>query len=87
MAGIARVGVDKAGGIITGSLSPTVNVNGSPIAVKNAGVLAHGSATHTAPIMQQASSTVFAQGKAVCRAGDAATCGHTASGSTNVNAG
>lgn len=87
MPGISRVGVDAAGGTITGNLAPTVFVNGSPIAVKGAAVAGHGPSPHASPTMSGSSSTVYANGIQVCRAGDAATCGHAASGSGDVNAG
>ena len=87
MPGIARVGVDSAGGTITGNLAPTVFVNGSPIAVKDAAVAGHGLPPHASPVMVGCSTTVFANGIGVCRANDAASCGDTASGSGNVNAG
>jgi len=87
MPGISRVGVDAAGGTITGNLAPTVFVNGSPIAVKGAAVAGHGLPPHASPTMSGSSSTVYANGIQVCRAGDAATCGDAASGSGNVNAG
>lgn len=87
MSGIARVGVDAAGGAITGNLVPSVLVNGSPVAVKGASIDRHGESPHDRPVMVGASGTVFAGGIAVCRAGDAASCGHAASGSGNVLAG
>lgn len=89
MPGISRVGVDTAGGTITGNLAPTVFVNGAPIAVQGADVESHAPAPpHVgAPVMVGASGTVFAHGIPVCRAGDAASCGHTANGSGNVFAG
>lgn len=87
MPGVARVNVDVAGGLITGNLAPTVFVNGSPIAVFGAQVQGHGGGPHSAPTMNEASSTVFANGIPVCRAGDAATCGDQTTGSENVNAG
>lgn len=87
MPGISRVGVDAAGGTITGNLAPTVFVNGAPIAVKGAAVASHGRDPHSSPVMVGCSGTVYAQGIAVVRAGDAASCGHTASGSGNVFAG
>ena len=89
MPGIARVGVDSAGGVITGNLAPTVKANGSPIAVQGALVASHAPVPpHVgAPVMVGHSATVFANGKPVCRAGDAASCGHAASGSGNVLAG
>lgn len=87
MPGVARVGVDSAGGTITGNLAPTVLVNGSPIAVRGAEVSGHGDGMHAGPVMVGASGTVFASGIAVCRVGDAASCTHTATGSGNVLAG
>jgi uncharacterized Zn-binding protein involved in type VI secretion len=87
MPGIARVGQDSAGSVIVGNLAPTVFVNGKPIAVKGAAVTGHGKTPHAAPVMVGCSSTVFACGIPVCRAGDAASCGHPASGSDNVFAG
>ncbi len=87
MPGISRVGVDAAGGTIVDNLAPTVFVNGAPIVVNGAGVASHGSSPHSAAVMSGSSGTVKAHGIFVCRAGDAATCGHTASGSSTVNAG
>ncbi len=87
MPGVSRVGTDKAGGTIVGNLAPTVLVNGSPIAVKGAAVAGHGRAPHSGPVMSGSSGTVKANGISICRAGDAATCGHAASGSGNVTAG
>lgn len=87
MPGVARVNADAAGGVIVGNLAPSVLVNGNPIAVVGAAVAGHGDAPHTSPVMVGGSSTVFAEGKKVCRAGDLASCGHTASGSGNVTAG
>lgn len=87
MPGISRVGVDKAGGTIVGNLAPTVFANGAPVAVKGAAVSGHGRSPHSGPVMSGSSGTVKANGILVCRAGDAATCGHAASGSGNVIAG
>lgn len=87
MPGVARVGQDTAGATIIGNLAPTVIVNGSPTAVLGAAVAGHGDPPHAAPVMAQASGTVFAQGIPVCRAGDQASCGHPATGSGDVFAG
>jgi uncharacterized Zn-binding protein involved in type VI secretion len=85
MSGLARVGVDKAGGKITGNLAPTVFVNGVPVAVKGAEVERHGRGIHLgSPTMEEASVDVFANGIGVCRTGDRASCGHETSGSENV---
>lgn len=87
MPGVSRVAVDTAGGIIAEALAPSVRVNGAPVAVLGCAVAPHGAGAHAGPVMAAASGTVFAEGIAICRAGDAASCGHLASGSGNVNAG
>ena len=87
MPGVARVGVDSAGGIITGGGQSTVYINGALAAVLGDGVAPHGSPPHNAAVMVEASGTVFAAGIPVCRAGDAASCGHRATGSGDVFAG
>lgn len=87
MPGVSRVNTDVAGGTIIGALVPTVRINSQPVAVIGAQVASHGDAPHNAPTMAQGSGSVSAGGIPVCRAGDAATCGHTASGSANVSAG
>lgn len=89
MPGVSRVGVDTAGGLIIGSLAPTVFVDGAPVAVLGADVQPHppGPPHTSAPVMVGSSATVYANGIGVCRAGDAASCGHTATGSSDVFAG
>lgn len=87
MPGVARVGVDAAGGTIVGSLAPSVRINGSPVAVVGAAVAGHGKDAHAGPVMASGSGSVFANGIPVCRSGDSASCGHGASGSGNVFAG
>lgn len=84
MSGASRVGVDAAGGTIVGNLAPTVFVNGAPIAVNGAAVKYHDLAPHDSPVMVAGSNRVYAHGILVVHAGDAATCGHAASGSSNV---
>lgn len=86
MPGIAREGVDAAGGtIIQGS--PNVFVDGAPAVRIGDAVAGHGPGPHAGPVMAQGSSTVFVNGIPVSRAGDAASCGHPASGSGDVFAG
>jgi uncharacterized Zn-binding protein involved in type VI secretion len=84
MPGIARVGVDKAGGVVTGNLAPTVFINGAPVVVKGATIAGHGRSPHDASVMDEASVDVFANGIGICRTGDLATCGHAITGSRNV---
>ena len=87
MPGISRVGTDTAGGTITGAGETTVFVNGSVISILGDAVASHGLPPHAAPTMVESSSTVFAGGIGVVRLGDAASCGHTATGSGDVFAG
>lgn len=87
MPGIARVGIDKAIGLQLPFVVNTVFVNGAPVQVLGGPVAGHGIGVHAAPIMVQASSSVFAQSVPVCRLGDAASCSDVTTGSSNVNAG
>lgn len=85
MPGICRVGVDSAGGTILGVLQDeTVFANGSLVSVHNDDVQGHAPGVHASPVMIAGSKNVFINGIAVCNAGDLATCGHSASGSSNV---
>lgn len=86
--GVSRVGLDTAGGLIIGPpLAPTVFVNGAPIVVVGTVVAPHGTGPHAAAVMVGGSATVYAGGLPVCRDGDAASCGDTATGSNDVFAG
>jgi uncharacterized Zn-binding protein involved in type VI secretion len=87
MPGVARDnGKDIAGGVLIQG-SPTVFVNGKPVVRKGDAVASHGKPPHAGPKMVGSSGTVFVNGKGICRAGDTASCGHKASGSSNVFAG
>lgn len=81
MSGIARVGVDVAGGKIVGNLAPTVFVNGAPIAVNGAKVAPHGKSPHNSPVMIAQCNNVYACGILVVQQGNKATCNHSTSGS------
>ena len=84
MSGVCRVGLDTAGGTIVGMLQDgTVFANGKNISVDSDPVQGHGSGAHAGPVMI-ASSTVYINGKMVCKQGNLATCGHPASGSSDV---
>jgi uncharacterized Zn-binding protein involved in type VI secretion len=87
MPGVSRVGVDSAGGIILGPGIASVIVNGAPVSVIGDSVAGHGTGPHAGPTMVGGSGTVIAGGIGVVRAGDAASCGDTASGSSDVIAG
>ena len=82
MANVALVGVDSAGALITGQMQSRRFSNGSPWSVVGDSVTPHGGGLHGAPVMAEGSGRHFVDGIAVCRAGDAANCGHTASGSS-----
>ena len=90
MAGASRINADSAGSTIIGPGCSTVFVNGQPISIKGDKVTPHSpiNTPHmSGPVMIGSSSTVFAGGVAVVRAGDTASCGHAATGSGNVNIG
>lgn len=86
MPGICRKGVDSAGGVL-GNTQGTVFANGSEVVVNGDPVAGHGTGVHAGPTMIAGSNNVFIGGIPVCNAGDSATCGHKASGSSNVNVG
>jgi uncharacterized Zn-binding protein involved in type VI secretion len=87
---VARAGVDFAGGqILAPGLSPTVTVNGAPIALVGNPVSGHGEGVHAAAVLAVGSKNVFvgATFAQVCGFGGehVASCGHpVVSGSTNV---
>ena len=88
MPGVTRVGVDSAVGTILGPGVPSVIVNGAPISIKGDAVAGHSpGGVHSGPVMVGSSVTVFAGGIGVVRAGDAASCGDVATGSSDVIAG
>ena len=87
MPAITRVGTNQAGGVITGPGAPTVKAEGARVSLKGDKVAAHGKPPHASPVMVGSSSTVFANGKPVVRAGDDASCGHAANGASTVFAG
>ena len=85
MPGICR-NIDIAGGLLIATQS-TVKANGANVIVNANPVTGHGSGVHASPIMIAGSNNVFVGGIKVCNAGDFATCGHPATGSSNVNVG
>ena len=89
MPGITR-STDTAVGAITGNAN-RVFANGLLVACQGAAVASHAPcpdpASHCAATMVAGSRRVFSGGKAVVNAGDSATCGHTSTGSSNVNVG
>lgn len=82
MPGICRDN-DTAGGDLIASQS-SVYANDEKVIVDGDAVAGHGDPPHAAPTMTAGSNNVFVGNVAVCNAGDAASCGHTASGSGDV---
>jgi len=83
-------GVSRDNDSAGGDLIPTqdkVYANGEKIIRDGDPVAGHGIAPHASPTMIAGSNNVYVLGKAVVNAGDSATCGHTSSGSGNVNVG
>ncbi|MGR9106760.1 MAG: PAAR domain-containing protein, partial [Gammaproteobacteria bacterium] len=74
-------------GTITGIQAPSVYADGDNIVCIGAAIQPHGVSPHDAAVMTEGSSTVYAEGIAVCREGDLASCGDAATGSTDVFAG
>ena len=90
MPGASRVGIDSAGGPIIGPGASTVKINGKNVSVKGDGVTPHppiDTPHYAGAVMVGSSSTVKANGKFIVRAGDSSSCGHSATGSGNVNIG
>ena len=89
MPGISRNNDTAAGDLVPSQ--GTVFANGQAIIRLGDSVASHAPcpvpASHCAATMAGASSSVYVAGIAVCRAGDAASCGHAATGSGNVAAG
>lgn len=85
MPGICRDN-DSAGGDLIPSQS-TVFANNEEVIVDGDKVASHGLSPHNSPTMVAGSNKVFVGGIAVCNAGDNATCGHSASGSSDVAVG
>lgn len=81
MPGIARVGLDAAGGTILGGGQSFVRVEGHLWALLGDAVAGHGPGVHAGPTMAEGSPFTRINGIPVCRAGHAASCGHAATGS------
>ena len=89
MPDVSLVGVDTAGGTITGQLQSRHFEDGNPWSVIGDSVASHAPcptpASHCAATMAEGSSGHFIDGIAVVRAGDAASCGHAATGASRWN--
>lgn len=85
MPGVARKGSDSAGGTHLGGGQDWVKIDGDLVVLVGDGVAAHPPCpdipVHCAPTMAQGSAWVKIDNTPICRAGDAATCGHASTGS------
>lgn len=83
MPGLVRCDVDTAGGgLIRAGSNNHVFCEGHLVAVVGSPVSSHGSGSHSNATMVEGSPRVFIGGVAVCRAGDHASCGDVATGSS-----
>jgi len=85
--GVARIGIDTAGGTQLPFVNSTVRANGALIQVLGGPVAGHGDSPHNSPRMVTSSATVRINGIPVCRLSDKASCGHVSTGSADVRAG
>ena len=76
MPSASKVGESIAGGLVLGPGAPTVLTEASTTSTIGDEIMSHGIGEHSSAEMVEASETVFAEGKPVCRVGDAASCGH-----------
>jgi len=82
---VSLVGADSAGAVITGPGKPNWTWNGKPISVLGDAVAGHGDAPHSAPKIATASPWMTIDGIPVTRVGSVATCGHGATGSSDMD--
>jgi len=87
MPAVTRVTANTASGTITGPGAPTVFCEGQKVSLIQDKVAPHGNPPHALAVIVGASSTVFANGKPVVRAGDPASCGHSTNGASTTFAG
>lgn len=80
----ALVGIDTAGGVITGALNTTLQCTGAFVAVVGDSVAGHGEPPHNGPTMVEGSAKLMVKGIPVCLAGHRASCSHGATGSAKL---
>ena len=78
MPGVAVRGIDFAGGRQLAVRVPWFRINGRPVVVVGDPVEDHGK--HSGVTMVQGAAGFRVGGRAVCRAGDQASCGHVTTG-------
>lgn len=82
---VSLVGRDAAGATIAGPGATNWTWNGAPMSLVGDAVVPHGNAPHSGPVMVEGSPWFTIAGIPVVRAGSAASCGHTASGSADMD--
>ena len=89
MPGVARVSADTAGGTQLGGGQSWVSIGGNLVVLIGDAVASHAPcpvpASHCAATMAAGSAWVRIDGIPICRAGDAASCGHPSTGSAWVD--
>lgn len=84
---IASIDIDTAGGDIVASASKT-EFNGEKVVLDGDSVVPHGISPHNAATVPAGlNSSFYVENELVVVAGDTATCGHVASGSSTVTVG
>jgi Uncharacterized conserved protein len=81
---VSLVGVDTAGGVITGPGKPNWTWNGRAMSVVGDGVAGHGAGAHAGPAIANGSPWFKIDGIPVTRATSKATCNDDASGSADM---
>ena len=84
MPGITRDNDTAGADIVATAANKQVFANGELISVHNDSVQPHDYGIHNSATMIAGSNQVFIGGILVVKEGDMATCGHVATGSTNV---
>jgi len=82
---VSLVGVDSAGAVITGPGASNWTWNGSPISLVGDAVAGHGKDAHAGPVIASGSPWMTIDGVPVTRVGSVATCGHGATGSSDMD--
>jgi len=77
---------DLAGGAVTGNITG-VTINGKTVVGAGSVVAPHGNSPHNAATMTASSTGITIGGIIPCVTGDAATCGHTITGTSTVTIG
>lgn len=85
MGTVSLVEADSAGAVITGPGAPNWTWNGKPISLLGDKVAGHGKSPHSAPVIATASPWMTINGIPVTRVGSVASCGHGATGSSDMD--